>query len=784
MKLKSKALLSAMLASVMVFSSFGSVFADTSRTTVDATTSSTTQGYDIDMSKVTAHEVSVQHVTANYKLKVYVHNYGNVIYFVEDKTTEAPGYLGNVWGQFKGEGGLNKYIGKTFDEVKAMDSPEPIRVMGGDETTPADIHKGILELVKAQETTSESLAKVSKTPLAKLFLNSTSLYGKRDGDEYIESTMTNFVEKYQAAERVLMETNPSTEALTTAKNNLQEAKDGLRQKPLDYKPLKAKIKTAREMVNREDEYSLLSMSRLKQVLAEGEEMLETGTNDRKVLKALETKFDEAIKNMQFKEEQGKVYHINGKLTQANDPTTSSMANNFMNPIITLEEKDGKAIYTLSFKKGEVNDIKSEVEYVKHVEGGAALNTEELPGLGEYNKMFRFTRNTLDENEIQVRLAARMAGPDVEEMPALLVIDLTSKRAEGETLEKADKSELEALIKSEKETFEDVNAGVYKPYGASEYLKKYDAALKVLEDKSATKDTVDKAIRDLRNSKVLDLSLNKDNFARQIMDAEEKEQHPENYTKESLARLKEAVKAANATYYRTDLDKNSLKEAEKALSDVMESLNAAGSHFDQTLTEGDVTLFAKLTEDTVLLVEKVGVDTLTEDQVLKVNSIENVEKVISVYNVSVEQGTIEGEISLTFNLGDDLNGRDIVVTHFAYDGNVESFSKKVEGGNITLETNSLSPFAVTLIAKADEPKNNGKIENNPKSNDSSVDKPQVDKTEHKNAISAKKTDVVKNVKIVKMTNGTPKTGASENAFVFLGILLIAVVALISVRKLKR
>ncbi len=35
----------------------------------------------------------------------------------------------------------------------------------------------------------------------------------------------------------------------------------------------------------------------------------------------------------------------------------------------------------------------------------------------------------------------MAGPDVSEMPAVLVLDTTSKRAEGESLKQADKAEL-------------------------------------------------------------------------------------------------------------------------------------------------------------------------------------------------------------------------------------------------------------------------------------------------------------------------------------------------------
>ena len=88
--------------------------------------------------------------------------------------------------------------------------------------------------------------------------------------------------------------------------------------------------------------------------------------------------------------------------------------------------------------------------MKHIENGKEIKAQELPGTGEYNKLFRITRSKQGVGRIDLKIAAKMVGPDIQEMPVLLVLDLTSKRPEGEVGTKADKTKLKAAIDGEKE----------------------------------------------------------------------------------------------------------------------------------------------------------------------------------------------------------------------------------------------------------------------------------------------------------------------------------------------
>lgn len=789
MKLKFKGILSLITAFVMVLSSFGMAFANGDGRPVDAVSSATDKGYTVDNDKVTSHDITIKHGIATYKMSVKIYKYGNVCYYIQDKTQNAPGYLGNIWEEFKAEDGLKKYVGLTFDEIKKMPRPAPKVIMGASDETPGEVHDAILKLIGELEKKDEIKAQKNKTALAKLFLSKLNIYAQRDDSEYDESSMKEFIEAYEKAERVLMKNNPGDSEIKTALNDLDDAATYLRKKPLDYTKLKKLVKEAEDIVAHEAEYSALSIAYLKQILGEANNVLDIGAKNKEALKKLEEKLEKVIKNAEKKASQGKMFNIRGKLAQAGDPDTTSMANGFMNPLITLEEKDGKAIYTIGFKKGGFQGITSQVEYLKHIENGKEIKAQELPGTGEYNKLFRITRSKQGEGRIDLKIAAKMVGPDIQEMPVLLVLDLTSKRPEGEVGTKADKTKLKAAIDGEKETFDDVNAGVYKPVGAAEYLKKYNKALKVLEDPDATQETVDKATRDLLNSKNLDLSLNKDKFAALIGKAEEMEKHPEKYTKESFARLKEAIKKANQNFYKTDMTKHTMAAYMKELQDVMDSLNPAGTYFEKTLKEGDISAKGMFTEDSKLAVKKDITDKLTAEQKKELAKLANVEKTVGSYDIAIENGTSKGKVNLTFNVGKDIDDRDVKITHFKKDGSVETFDKKVKDGTVTVETDSFSPFVISLIGKVDPNKPNP---NKPNPNKPEIKQPKEKDKDGKTSdgnISKDKSGDKGNMakdkqKETKKKNDTkPKTGDSKNLIGLIAAMLSAIGLALAVRRKK-
>lgn len=464
-------------------------------------------------------------------------------------------------------------------------------------------------------------------------------------------------------------------------------------------------------VERESEFTLLSMSALKQAIYEAEKIKTETDLTREKLVAAEDKISSAIRTLDKKEDHGHIFHINGKIGTYQDPSTPSMANDFMNPIITLEEKDGEYIYILGFKKGEREGIKSEVSYIKHTVDGSDVAAVEMPGFGEYTKLFKITRTTPDEKMIDIKVGARMAGPDISEMPATIILDTTSKREEGKTLDKAKKDELMKVIEAEKTTYDEVLANVYKPVGSQEYLKIYDAALKALNDKEATQETVDAAKNRLKQAKDLHLSLNKDKFAIAIGEAEELEKTPEKYTPATFEALKKAIAKANQAFFKPTLTKAEMDKEMAELDVAVKALKDANSVVEPTLQtlEKDVdklkvTLTGMLNPGATLSVENLENSALSNANIAELNKIKNSEEVIGIYEISVSNSPVAPNTSLTFELGAELNGRKVVATHFETSDKLTNFEKTIENGKVEITVDSLSPFAVTLL-KEDKPADN-------------------------------------------------------------------------------
>lgn len=77
--------------------------------------------------------------------------------------------------------------------------------------------------------------------------------------------------------------------------------------------------------------------------------------------------------------------------------------------------------------------------------------------------------------------------------------------------------------------------------------------------------------------------------------------------------------------------------------------------------------------------------------------------IYAYDINV-QGQYEGELTLTFNVGQEYNGRKAGILHIKKDNTTEKFEEIVENGKVTVKVNGLSPFMIAI-----ENTNNSKIE---------------------------------------------------------------------------
>ncbi len=580
MKKNLKMILGSVLISSLMLTPLATASAATSMNhpaEIDAMSSATTvQPEDTITDGVTKREITLNTGIAIYKVDVYVSSYGAMIENIVDKTTDAPGWTANVWEVFKEEGGLTKYVGKTYAEIKNMPLPSEMPVMGGTDSTPPDFHNKILELITELEQEPNAGEKTAKTELAKAVYEARSLYEQKDGDEYESSSMAKLVEKYEKAMSVLKDNRADQTTIYNAVSELREALESLAYAPADWTRYKHLMEQAETIIANEQEYTRTSIAQLRQVLSDVKQEAERGGNTKSKVKTLESKLENALNAVVKQSQAGNRFTINAKIGQAGDSETPSMANAFMNPHVLLIENEGESVYQISFKKDKFQGITANILTVKHIENGKEVLAEESTGIGEYDKVFTIKRQKSGEKTIDVLLGAKMAGPDVSEMPAVLVLDTTSKRAEGESLKQADKAELKKVIDENKTTYDEVLAGEYKEEGSRSFLNLYNKALMALEDVTATEETVDSAAKYLKSAKEIYLVPKKvDDFTRVLVAAEEKK--AEDYTEKSYAVLKTAIDEGNANWSkRSTLTNAQLQQLIDKLEEGMQGLKPAGT----------------------------------------------------------------------------------------------------------------------------------------------------------------------------------------------------------------
>ena len=580
MKKNLKMILGSVLISSLMLTPLATASAATSMNhpaEIDAMSSATTvQPEDTITDGVTKREITLNTGIAIYKVDVYVSSYGAMIENIVDKITDAPGWTANVWEVFKEEGGLTKYVGKTYAEIKNMPLPSEMPVMGGTDSTPPDFHNKILELITELEQEPNAGEKTAKTELAKAVYEARSLYEQKDGDEYESSSMAKLVEKYEKAMSVLKDNRADQTTIYNAVSELREALESLAYAPADWTRYKHLMEQAETIIANKQEYTRTSIAQLRQVLSDVKQEAERGGNTKSKVKTLESKLENALNAVVKQSQAGNRFTINAKIGQAGDSETPSMANAFMNPHVLLIENEGESVYQISFKKDKFQGITANILTVKHIENGKEVLAEESTGIGEYDKVFTIKRQKSGEKTIDVLLGAKMAGPDINEMPAVLVLDTTSKRAEGESLKQADKAELKKVIDENKTTYDEVLAGEYKEEGSRSFLNLYNKALMALEDVTATEETVDSAAKYLKSAKEIYLVPKKvDDFTRVLVAAEEKK--AEDYTEKSYAVLKTAIDEGNANWSkRSTLTNAQLQQLIDKLEEGMQGLKPAGT----------------------------------------------------------------------------------------------------------------------------------------------------------------------------------------------------------------
>ena len=93
-------------------------------------------------------------------------------------------------------------------------------------------------------------------------------------------------------------------------------------------------------------------------------------------------------------------------------------------------------------------------------------------------------------------------------------------------------------------------------------------------------------------------------------------------------------------------------------------------------------------------------------------------IFNIYELKLVSGNISNGLKITFSLGTENNGKQVLILHKKDDGSYEEFIKTIENGKINIEVTELSPFMVALkntetINSEPSENNNNKIDNEPK-----------------------------------------------------------------------
>ena len=588
-----------------------------------------------------------------YVFNVKVYKYGNVITEILDKTGSLSGQYNLMLGQYIEAKGLSQYTLKTFNEVKEMKRPDPMKTMAGSyDEMPGNIHDELIRLINKLEGEEDSSLNSKKTDLAKAFLQFAKDYKNSD---YTVETLEPFNEAYEQAKKVLEAQDTNEETIKEALDNLKSKKELLKGVPLDYSKLEEKIAEADKIIENQKDYDVEPLMNLKKYLPMAKEMLEKGAEVKSQLDEMVTNLETALGNITKKSSDAKFYYIQGSL--------DSMANGFLDPQILLEEREGQAIYTIGLNKDATQ------KYVKHIQDGQQIYGVQVTGTEDYPNRYRIVRNKLGEEKIDLVMFPILMG--VEKTTAL-ELNLSTKRSIDSQEDKGKieelKKELAELLSAEGETFDKASAGgVYKALGAGEYIKAYDAAIKEKNNVHATEDSLNKVMDDLKTKKNKGLTFErkyigqyKEDILKLQEDAKVKLAEVDKYTEESLGKLKEAFAEYEKVAPPTSFNKIlftmiSAGDSIKILRDLDNAVKGLKIDITTTINPENITFDPA---DEKILIKTKELESNAAEIILKTTAIESIKNADKPAEIKTNLGTVLLDKKLIETI--EKNSKDVVL----------------------------------------------------------------------------------------------------------------------------
>lgn len=94
-------------------------------------------------------------------------------------------------------------------------------------------------------------------------------------------------------------------------------------------------------------------------------------------------------------------------------------------------------------------------------------------------------------------------------------------------------------------------------------------------------------------------------------------------------------------------------------------------------------------------------------------IKGYNNVLYAYELKLSSGSIKDNLTITFSLGTENDGRQAIVLHKKADGSYEEFTKTVKDGKIDVTVSELSPFMIALNDITNNNTTNRELDNEPK-----------------------------------------------------------------------
>ncbi len=160
--------------------------------------------------------------------------------------------------------------------------------------------------------------------------------------------------------------------------------------------------------------------------------------------------------------------------------------------------------------------------------------------------------------------------------------------------------------------------------------------------------------------------------------------------------------------------------------------------------------------------------------------------IQAYDIKVT-GDYEGELCLTFNVGEQFNGKKAYIIHYKEnDDEFEKFEETVKDGKVKIVVDSLSPFMLAVEKDKTEQSSNNKTEqsSNNKTEQSSNNKTEQS-SNNKTEQSLNNNEQSKNVdKPEHKLDNEPKTGYNISKELGIILLVITIAIVVTIKKYNK